>query len=65
MKPMMVALEVTLDEIYTGDLIKRNLPRMRLCKDCKGYSIQRQMKIERDANRELIAKHVRLVGAKK
>lgn len=36
MKPIGVALEVTLDEIYKGETKKMEVPRVRLCKGCKG-----------------------------
>lgn len=36
MKPMQYALEVTLDEVFTGITRKMKLNRMRNCKSCKG-----------------------------
>ncbi len=37
MKPMQYALEVTLDQIFSGATEKMRLNRMRLCSLCKGY----------------------------
>jgi len=37
MKPMQYALEVTLDEVFTGVVKKMKLNRVRNCKSCKGY----------------------------
>ena len=36
MKPMQFALEVSLDDIYSGTTSKMRVTRMRICKSCSG-----------------------------